>query len=349
MDINRPHDTFFKQLMSDPAILRDFLKLVLPKDVLTNLDLSSLEIIDTEKSDRKYKKYYLDISAQCKLGDKDGELYLIFEHKSYSDKLTLVQILNYMAVVFEQDIVSGKNPRPILPIVFYHGETEFSLPTRFGDYFEVSEDLKKYLLDFKVFLFDTCAYDNEDLLKFTENMYLAAGLLLLKNIFKDLKELKPVLKQILKVRIDNVEYLLNYIVMAKEIEEEEFEQVLKEIGGEFMPTLAQKWLEQGKKQGLQIGLEQGKKQGWLEGKKQGLLEGKKQGWLEGFTHAQEIVLDLLEIKFSSVPPRLEKVIRQIFDHDVLKRLHRIILDVKDLDEFEQQMQKIVKNKNNRNL
>jgi len=97
MNINRPHDTFFKQLMSDPAVLRDFLKMVLPKEVLTHLDLGSLKVIDTEKTNRKYKKYYLDLSAQCKLEDQAGELYLIFEHKSYPDKLTLVQILNYVS------------------------------------------------------------------------------------------------------------------------------------------------------------------------------------------------------------------------------------------------------------
>jgi len=336
MDINRPHDTFFKQLMSDLAVLRDFLKMVLPRKVLAHLDLGSLKVIDTEKTNRKYKKYYLDLSAQCKLEDQPGELYLIFEHKSYPDKLTLVQILNYMAVVFEQDIANGRNPRPILPIVFYHGRTKFSLPTNFKDYFKVSADLKKYLLDFKVFLFDTWAYENEDLLKFSQNMYLTAALLLFKNIFKDLKELKPVFKQVLKIETEQAEYLLNYIVMAKDVDENDLNQVLQEIGGNLMPSLAQKWLEQGKQQGWQLGLEQG------------LEQGKQQGWQLGLERglildAQEMVLELLIGKFSAIPVQLEKKIRQIHDRNLLKKLLRTGIKLNNLAEFEQEMQKLVKN------
>jgi len=53
-----------------------------------------------------------------------------------------------VAVAFEQDIANGRNPRPILAIVFYHGRTKFSWPTSFKDYFKVSADLKNYPLDF---------------------------------------------------------------------------------------------------------------------------------------------------------------------------------------------------------
>ena len=315
MNLNRPHDTFFKQLMTDPVVLRDFLEIVLPKDVISRLDLNSLEIIDTEKANRKYKKYYLDLSAQCKLENEPGELYLIFEHKSYPDKLTLVQILNYMAVVFEQDLANGKDPRPILPIVFYHGRTKFSLPTSFRDYFKVSDDLKKYLLDFRIFLFDTCNYKNEDLLKFSQNAYLTAAFLLFKNIFKDFKDLKPVLKQVLKIKTDKVEYLLNYVVMAKDIDEKELTQVLQEIGGELMPSLAQRWLEQGKQIGLQQGVQMGLEQGLI---------------LEG----QEMVLELLNSKFSTIPVQLEQTIKQISDRNLLKKLLRLGLQAADLKEFE---------------
>ncbi len=49
MSINRPHDTFFKQLMGDVEVLRDFLGIVLPEDILEHLELGNLEIIDKER------------------------------------------------------------------------------------------------------------------------------------------------------------------------------------------------------------------------------------------------------------------------------------------------------------
>ncbi len=331
MNVERPHDTFFKQLMNAPNVLKDFIKSLLPKEVLSCLDLNSLQIIDTEKSNRKYKKYYLDISAQCKFCNQPGEIYLVFEHKSYPDKLTLIQILNYLTVVFEEDLKNGQNPRPVLPIVFYHGKKKFSLPTRFGDYFQVDERLKKYLLDFEIFLFDTGRYSNEELLRFSQNMYLAASLLLFKNIFKDIRELKPILKQVLKIEIDNVEYLLNYIVMAKDIEEEKFGQILREIGGKDMPSLAKRWLEQGKQEGWKMGLKQGKEEGWKMGLKQGLIAA-----------AQEVALDLLETRFSNVPKHIQEKIKRINDRKLLKQVHKLILKVQNMEDFEQRVKKLVK-------
>ncbi len=67
MDITKPHDSFFKQLMTDPQAMKDFIKGALPQDLVKFFDLDSLKIIDTEKTNRKYKKYYLDVSAECKL------------------------------------------------------------------------------------------------------------------------------------------------------------------------------------------------------------------------------------------------------------------------------------------
>ncbi len=331
MSINRPHDTFFKQLMGDVEVLRDFLGVVLPEDILEHLELGNLEIIDTEKTDRKYKKYYLDISARCELCGREGEIYLVFEHKSYPDRLTLIQVLNYMSVVFEEDIKNGMSPRPILPVIFYHGRKRFSLPRRFSDYFDVEDSLKKYLLDFEIFLFDTNLYSNEELLRFSENMYLSAALLLFKNIFKDIKKLKPVLRQVLKVDTEKGEYLLNYVVMAKDIEEEEFKEILEEIGGNIMPSLAKRWLEQGRQQGLQQGIQQGIQKGLQQGLQRGLI-----------IEAQDVAIDLLEVRFFNVPLRIKDKIKHIKNREILKQLHRLALKVKDLDEFEQDMEKIIR-------
>ncbi len=314
MDIRKPHDSFFKQLMTDPVLIKDFIKSVLPKDLVKFFDLDSLKIIDTEKTNRKYKKYYLDISAECKLQDKDSEVYIVFEHKSYADKLTLIQILNYFSVVWEEDLRAGRNPKPIIPIIFYHGKAKFGLPVKFSEYFNVSKKLKKYLLDFEVQLFDTNAYENEELLKFSDNMYLIASLLMFKNIFKNIDEMKPVLKRTLEIETEKGMLILDYFLMARDIKEDELNELIKEIGGDKMPSLAQRWLEQGKQEGLQQGLQQG------------LHKGLQQG-------IHQTIIEAIELKFGTVPEKTKEMITNIYDNDKLKSILKIILQAETIDEL----------------
>ena len=67
LDLKHPHDSFFKHLMSNPKNVRDFIRAFLPSEIVKDLDLENLKIIDTEKIDKKYKQYYLDISVSCNL------------------------------------------------------------------------------------------------------------------------------------------------------------------------------------------------------------------------------------------------------------------------------------------
>ena len=95
-------------------------------------------------------------------------------------------------------------------------------------------------------------------MKSINNLYLSASLLLMKNIFKDIKELKPVLKKMVMLDDDRVIRLFEYIVVNKDIEKEELKELIIEMKGEnTMPTLAQRWLDEGKVEGIQIGIQTG--------------------------------------------------------------------------------------------
>jgi hypothetical protein len=83
------------------------------------------------------------------------------------------------------------------------------------------------------------------------NLYLSASLLLMKNIFKDVKELKPILKEIVTLDDDRVIRLFEYIVVNNNLKEEEFIEMVKEIkGDDKMSSLAQRWVDQGIQQGV---------------------------------------------------------------------------------------------------
>ncbi len=116
-----------------------------------------------------------------------------------------------------------------------------------------------------------------DIIKSINNLYLSASLLLMKNIFKDIKELKPILKEIVTLDDDRVIRLFEYIVVNKDIEKEKLKELIVDMKGEnTMPTLAQRWLDEGKAEGrvegIQIGMQQGIQTGIQQGMQTGIFE-----------------------------------------------------------------------------
>lgn len=49
-EIKRPHDSFFKRLMSDERVVREFLRGFLPEELSHAIDYDTVRIVDTEKT-----------------------------------------------------------------------------------------------------------------------------------------------------------------------------------------------------------------------------------------------------------------------------------------------------------
>lgn len=266
ISLKHPHDSFFKKLFDNEENIRDFLKAYLPKELSSNLDFKTIKISDTEKENKKHKKYYLDLSVDCLIKNTQSKIYIVFEHKSYQDKLTLIQTLNYCLTIWEAEIENKqKHLTPIIPYIFYHGKSPSKLKKNFREYFEPNPAIDGYLMDFEFVIFDTTQIENHDIIKSIDNLYLSASLLLMKNIFKDIKELKPILKEIVTLDDDRIIRLFEYIVVNKDIEKDEFNEILLEVKGEDkMSTLAQRWMDEGRAEGMQQGMQRGIQQGIFE-------------------------------------------------------------------------------------
>ena len=83
-------------------------------------------------------------------------------------------------------------------------------------------------------------------------------------------------------------------------------------------TAAQVLIEEGIKRGIEQGIERGIEQG----RRQGIVEGK-----------QENLLELMKVKFHSVPKNIEDRIKTIQDIDELTSLLRRGLTAKSIDEM----------------
>ncbi len=82
-----------------------------------------------------------------------------------------------------------------------------------------------------------------------------------------------------------------------------------------MPTLAEKWIEEGKKEGLQQGMERGLQQGIERGLQQGIERGEKQGIINS-------IVELLMLRFDAAPTIVSERLSAVEELETLKLILR---------------------------
>ena len=271
--IRNVHDKFFVKIFSNIENIRSFLKIALPDEILKVLDFSNIEFDLKSYITGDIKGFFSDMVVRVQIQTEENkrlstDIYFLFEHKSYQDKKIFIQLLKYMYLMWQKDIDAGNPLRLIMPIVFYHGKSKWKMSQSFNDQFKVNKEVKKFLLNYKYILFDTNSWDLDDKRneKLRDNINLIAYLFLMKSAFQQgLESIKKLIhfwhEKGLVEDIDLLLSSLNYIVSIKDVAPEELIKILKESeiqGGEIMPSLAQRWIEQGIEQGIEEGRVEGK-------------------------------------------------------------------------------------------
>lgn len=79
-DINNPHDSFFKELLSQPQNARDFLRYYLPPEISAEFDLRHLALVRDAFVDESLKEHLADLLYRVKLkrGD-EAFVFVLFE------------------------------------------------------------------------------------------------------------------------------------------------------------------------------------------------------------------------------------------------------------------------------
>ncbi len=307
MENSKVHDNFFKKTFSDKKNIRDFLKLSLPEEIKDDIDYSFIKIDNSGYVSENMKGYFSDIVVKTRLKSKTGkdkptnaDIYILFEHKSYKDKKIFMQLLKYMYFMWQRDSDNNRPLRIILPLVFYHGRSKWDIPDEFNRQFTVKDELKKFLLNFRYILFDTNKWDNfESEPDLKKNIFLLTSLMLMKsavdNNFEIIEKIFDFWVE--KGFIDNSKdeklvFFLTYIVTTRDIPQRELVNLIEEkklLGGDPMPTLAQRWIEEGKTEGLIEGKIKGKTEGILEGR----LKDARKMHQKGFS--LEEIIDITEL------------------------------------------------------
>ncbi|MCP4668136.1 MAG: Rpn family recombination-promoting nuclease/putative transposase, partial [Deltaproteobacteria bacterium] len=252
-----------------PKNTRAFLKSALPASLRRTLDLAYLHIDPTNYVSKKFKERFSDIVVKTRVkkgkNKKTGppvEIYILFEHKSYHKPGFLVQLLYYMYLMWEQDLSEDKPLRVIIPLIFYHGGESWTTPPRFVEQFDVPDEVKEFMLDYRYVFFDTLDWDFETAdASLKQNIFTLTALALMKSASND--DLESILqifkfwheKGFVKDK-DNMLFFMEYISETKDIDQERLENILEETkieGGDLMPTLAQRLRDEGRQEGIQTG------------------------------------------------------------------------------------------------
>ena len=297
-----PHDRLFKRVMSDEANVRQFIKEFLPKDISSQIDLKEMKLIPTEKV-KGYNKYYMDIAVECHISNTKGQLYFVFEHKSYPDPGVLLQILSYMTVTWDEQRKKNVPLTPIIPVVVYHGSSSWNVTTHFqGQFNSLNESIKPYIPEFNYVLVDLTKLSNEEIEeKAKTTPFLYKSLQLMKLVaMRDIENIKGV-AVIAELSKEEKIILLLYLYYTLDVDQDTMQRIVKELGGEeLMPSLAEKLIKQGKQEGE--------------------IKGK-----------QDLLIRLLRRKFG-LSSSDEKMIRSVTDESKLDAAAEAVLDAKSKDE-----------------
>ncbi|MGB4026989.1 MAG: Rpn family recombination-promoting nuclease/putative transposase [Acetomicrobium sp.] len=293
-----PHDRLFKRVMSDEANVRQFIKEFLPIELSSQIDLKEMKLIPTEKING-YNKYYMDIAVECKISDTKGQLYFVFEHKSYPDPGVLLQILNYMTVTWDEQKKKNKPLIPIIPVVIYHGSSSWNVTTHFqGQFDSLNESIKPYVPEFNYVLVDLTQIPNKEIeQKAKDTPFLMASLLLMKLVA--LGDIEGIIKIAVIIKLSEEEriILILYLFYTLDVDQDTMQRIVKELGGEeIMPSLAEKLMSKGE------------------------IKGK-----------QDLLIKQLRRKFG-LSSSEEKMIRSVTDEAKLDAAAEAVLDAKSKDE-----------------
>ena len=262
------HDHFFRTVMADQRVAREFLTIHLPEDILCVTDLNNLVLQPQSHINEVRKETIVDILYKTTIADQEAYIYLILEHQSTPDKLMPYRMLKYTCHAIDHELkITKKKLLPfVFPIVIYHAERPYPYSTDIKDIVDAPKELvERYFL--KPFqLIDLGRVEDEQL---KQQSWAGVMEFALKHIFE--RDILPYVKEIANILRylaqsggeDYVSIVLQYFLERSELRDKEafFELINTEISveiGEKVMTLAERLVAEGMQKGRVEGMQKGK-------------------------------------------------------------------------------------------
>ena len=248
--------------------LRDYSGIELLKDVqeedIEDMTTRYIPMFTEERDSDVVKRVRLKNVESTAGGMKGaGELYLIalLEHKSAVDYNVNMQLLRYMAYIWEdyekeqekqnKGISKTKDFRypPILPIVYYEGRAEWNADIRIKDRIVLNDVFAEFIPDYSYKLIRLREYSNRELIDNNDEISFVMLIDRLRDSqeFKKLKEELPdgYLDGISEMSADDVLNIISRVVAAmlrrRRVSEDKIAEFTEEIKERPMGVLFEDW------------------------------------------------------------------------------------------------------------
>ena len=290
MEINKPHDTFIKELIAEKKYAVELLSASLSEKLSAMLDWTKIRKEPGSFIDEEHRELRSDALFSVSF-KSSGELqiYILLEHKSYPYPHIHIQLLEYMCSIYKDQLRQKKEPTLVVPVVFYHGREKWSYPVSFLDIFklpdEVKEMLKENVLNFSYCIFDLNVRQYEKM-NLSSNMQ--SSLFALHHYWhfrqeEYLREFGSRVGKLIKEDPAFLEKILAYLMAAAKLELKELYKHIPEK--ELIQNMGI----------VELMVEQKKAEGKAEGKVEGKVEGKAEGKAE---ERAEVAKTMLSEDFS---------------------------------------------------
>lgn len=295
------NDIYFASFSN--AILFDGKQVIRPERLVRYENDMSLIIDDTKSAEDKKRRRDIVVKT-----DVDGVCCLFsIEHQSTIDKNMVIRCGNYEMLEYLKQLKNKKLKRlvPQVMIVFYTGDKKWNTPLELNDYFDIPEELKEYVNDWKIKVVDVKEIDTSKIKDEQTRYFIEAIQEMYKGNYEGLHRR-------IKMNRDNFIYaaiITGSLDLIRDLPEgDEIDMC------EGMERMAEGFRSEGREEGILVGRVEGK----LEEKQNTLL-------MQLRCKLGDLSKETENTIRSSTMEKLNKLTVSIFDiqseNDVLKLIH----------------------------
>ncbi|MBF0160123.1 MAG: Rpn family recombination-promoting nuclease/putative transposase, partial [Magnetococcales bacterium] len=156
--ISQIHDHFCRAVASDPKKAAGLIQEQLPTQISSCLSPELPTLVEGSFVDETLRGLLSDRLYQVRtITGQAAFVYVLIDHKSYPDPFIAWQLLKYMVEIWKQ--WERENSRwtqlpPIIPLVLYHGASQWRIADEFLTLVAAEEGWRQYLLNFQFRVMD---------------------------------------------------------------------------------------------------------------------------------------------------------------------------------------------------
>ena len=171
------HDIFVRESFSDSERAGAFFERFLPETIIHHLNLETLTVLKDTYINETLKEHFSDLVFEVSLKSNNSvktDVVLLFEHKSSPDRNVLFQIGYYMFAHWTKCLTQNKEPKPIIPIIYYQGKKNWKVESLLDFFKNYPKEVKDFLPRLKHIFIDLKTISKDQLMDMRSTMMKAA-------------------------------------------------------------------------------------------------------------------------------------------------------------------------------